>query len=165
MPLGTMWSSSTPALGPCTGRWARALMPHLTQTPSSPTGERWGATRLWQVLPGGYHPAGNRLTHFPALQTPPRVSSIRSPARFQTPESRVLTFPMQVNIWPIPNVVSGQYLWEAGSSCEGLGWLESQESCWDAPRWSLVKERNKIAFRISLGRTSKGQSTERDGQS
>lgn len=43
----------------------------------------------------------------------------------------------------MPEVVRGQYLLEAESSCEGQGWLEAQENCWDAPRWSLVKERKK----------------------
>lgn len=82
----------------------------------------------------------------PLDPSPGLARTIRS--QVSDPGSRAVASPLKVCVVPsrppgCPEVVRGWYLSEAESFCEGQGWLESQENCWDAPRWSLVKERKK----------------------
>lgn len=78
-----------------------------------------------------------------------QVQPTRFQVRFQDPGPTISAPPRK---WvcnpPTPKLLSGSYLLEAESSCEGQGWLKPQQNCWAVPRWSLDKGKNEITLRI-----------------
>lgn len=144
-----------PCSGPCTGRKVRVLVSHLTQWTlfkhlSGSEGELPGCCQHYQGNTTGraiQWAYGASCPSRPLLGWVHKITSQVSDPRIHSidPSSEGgCTAPPSC-----PKGVGEQYLLEAESSYECQGWLGSPENCWGVPRWSLVKERNKITFRIS----------------